>query len=125
MVETLCAVLTGQKTGRENLGDDPNRRDDSEAQWVQWFLVMQMDAVVSAGAFEQGLGSMTDAMRAEPQAQDAEMPPMLPGDRAELIAADRGAQGVPLSPGDVVALSGLASAHGLQLPRNTASQARL
>jgi len=28
VVETLCAVLTGQKTGRENLGDDPTRRDD-------------------------------------------------------------------------------------------------
>ena len=41
-------------------------------------MVMQTDAVVdSADDFAAGMSRMTTAMRAEPQGNDAPMPPML------------------------------------------------
>jgi hypothetical protein len=50
----------------------------SNGQWAQWFMVMQTDAVVgSADDFAAGMSRMTTAMRAEPQGNDAPMPPML------------------------------------------------
>lgn len=49
----------------------------SDAQWAQFYMVMQTDAVVSAAEYAAGLGRMSEAMRAEPQRDDTELPPML------------------------------------------------
>ena len=119
VVEMLCAVLTGQKVGRENLGDDPTRRDDSEANWAQWFLVMQTDAVTSEDEFKGNLGRMTELMRSEPKAAGATEAPMLPGDPEEMTAIERSSGGIPLTPADVAALASVAELCGLTVPPTT------
>ena len=120
-VEVFCAVLAGQKLGRENLGPDPTKRDDeaAAAEWAQWFMVMATDPVQTQEDFEQQLGRLTAAIHAEP-ARDPRNPPMLPGDPEEREAMARATNGIPLSRADLDNLTALAKQLGLTMPSTSA-----
>ena len=123
MVDVLCGLLAGMPYGCDisRMYADPI---EDKRYLGHFFMAIRIDGFTPLEAFKGHLKRMMDQVRSEP-ARDAGAGVQVPGDPEKRAAEERRERGIPLSDGELEALSSLARRYELEFPsvvvRNTSS----